>query len=80
MVITSLFIVYFRDIEREVGNMGLKHDTRLYFGEHEVDFSKIREVMSDEEVISLSEMLDRMYDIVDNLDDIIRTMERFIKC
>jgi uncharacterized protein YpuA (DUF1002 family) len=46
----------------------------------EVDFTKIKEVMSDEEVVSLSETLDRLYGIVDNLDDMIRTIERFIKC
>jgi hypothetical protein len=55
----------------------MKHDTKLYFCEHEVDFSAISSEMSECEIIDFREMAERIGKIIENLNDMQKWLDKY---
>ena len=55
----------------------MEHNTKLYFCEHEVDFSAISSEMSECEIIDFREMVERIGKIVGNLNDMQKWLDKY---
>jgi len=55
----------------------MKHDTKLYFCEHEVDFYVISSEMSECEIIDFREMVERIGKIIENLNDMQKWLDKY---